>query len=86
MGKFAQKKILDRSPCINPHASILPKYRGASPIQEAILNGDKFTGVTAMMMEESLDSGDILSISFLKLKKDIPLMRLQSSYQNWQKI
>jgi methionyl-tRNA formyltransferase len=70
-GKILPKEILDIAPCINLHASILPKYRGASPIQEAILNGDKFTGVTAMMMEESLDSGDILSISFLKLKKDI---------------
>jgi methionyl-tRNA formyltransferase len=45
---------------VNIHASLLPKYRGASPIARAILNGDEFTGITTMMMEESLDSGPIL--------------------------
>lgn len=46
--------------CINIHASILPKYRGASPIHWAVINGDKETGVTAMQMNEGLDTGDIL--------------------------
>ncbi len=47
--------------CINVHGSLLPKYRGASPIQSAILNGDTQTGVTIMKMAEGLDSGDIIS-------------------------
>ena len=46
--------------CINVHASLLPKYRGAAPIQWAIINGDKKTGVTTMLMDEGLDTGDIL--------------------------
>lgn len=46
--------------CINVHASLLPKYRGAAPIQWAIINGEKKTGITIMMMDEGLDTGDIL--------------------------
>lgn len=46
--------------CINIHGSLLPKYRGAAPIQQAVLNGDKVTGVTAMLMDVGLDTGDIL--------------------------
>ena len=46
--------------CINVHASILPKYRGAAPIHYAILNGDTKTGVTIMHMDDGLDTGDIL--------------------------
>jgi methionyl-tRNA formyltransferase len=46
--------------CINVHASLLPKYRGAAPIQWAVLNGDKVTGVTTMLMDEGLDTGDML--------------------------
>jgi methionyl-tRNA formyltransferase len=46
--------------CINLHASLLPRYRGASPINQAIINGDKYTGVTTMFMDEGLDTGDIL--------------------------
>ena len=59
-GLLLPKNVLDTAPCINLHASLLPKYRGASPIQSAILNGDKYTGVTAMLMDEGLDTGDIL--------------------------
>ena len=51
---------LPRLGCVNLHASILPKYRGAAPIQQAILNGDSETGVTVMQMGEGLDTGDIL--------------------------
>lgn len=46
--------------CINVHASLLPKYRGAAPIQRAIMNGEKITGVTTMKMDEGLDTGDML--------------------------
>jgi len=59
-GLILPKEVLDIAPCINLHASLLPKYRGASPIQSAILNGDKYTGVTSMLMDEGLDTGDIL--------------------------
>jgi methionyl-tRNA formyltransferase len=59
-GIILKKDVLDIAPCINLHASLLPKYRGASPIQSAILNGDKYTGVTSMLMDEGLDTGDIL--------------------------
>lgn len=48
--------------CINVHASILPKYRGASPIHYAVLNGDKVTGVTVQQMDSGVDTGDILNI------------------------
>ena len=62
-GQILPKNILDIAPCINLHASILPQYRGASPIQQSLLNGDKETGVTAMLMDEGLDTGDILKIT-----------------------
>ncbi len=52
---------------INVHASLLPKYRGASPIQQAILNGDKETGVTIMQMDKGLDTGDMLHKSYCKI-------------------
>ena len=66
-GQILPKEILDIAPCINLHASLLPKYRGASPIQESLLNDDNYTGVTSMLMEEGLDSGDILGFSYLKI-------------------
>ena len=61
-GQIVPKQVLDYPEygCINVHASILPKYRGASPITEAIINGDTETGVTIMYMEESLDTGNII--------------------------
>lgn len=61
-GKILPKEILDipKNGCINVHGSLLPKYRGAAPIQQAVLNGDKLTGVTTMYMGEGLDTGDIL--------------------------
>ncbi len=61
-GKILPKAIL-RLPergCINVHGSLLPKYRGAAPIQWAVINGEKATGVTTMYMDEGLDTGDIL--------------------------
>ncbi|MDY3200298.1 MAG: methionyl-tRNA formyltransferase [Arcobacter sp.] len=66
-GQILPKEVLDIAPCINLHASLLPKYRGASPIQESLLNDDYFTGVTSMLMEEGLDSGDILGLQYLKI-------------------
>lgn len=70
-GQILPKIILNIAPCVNLHASLLPKYRGASPIQQAILNNDNFTGVTAMAMEEGLDSGDILGFKYLKINNDM---------------
>ena len=68
-GQILTRNILDIAPCINLHASILPKYRGASPIQDALLNQEKYSGVCAMLMEEGLDSGDILALSYLNIEK-----------------
>lgn len=53
--------------CVNIHASILPKYRGASPIHFAVLNGDKITGVTAQQMDDGLDTGDILNVGISEI-------------------
>lgn len=62
-GKIIPKEFLDipKYGCINIHPSLLPKYRGASPIQSAILSGDKITGTTIMLMDEGMDTGDLLS-------------------------
>lgn len=69
-GQILPRAILDYAPCINLHASILPEYRGASPIQQTLLNGDQITGVTAMLMEEGLDTGDILKIDTIEVSDD----------------
>ncbi len=69
-GQILPKSILQHAPCINLHASILPQYRGASPIQQSLLNGDKRTGVTAMLMDEGLDTGDILKIEYIDIDDD----------------
>ena len=66
-GLLLPKNVLQTAPCINLHASLLPKYRGASPIQSAILNGDKYTGVTSMLMDEGLDTGDILAWDYTEV-------------------
>lgn len=58
-GKILPKKLLDIKPCINVHPSMLPKYRGATPIQSALLNGDIKTGVSIMKTEVGIDNGDI---------------------------
>lgn len=61
-GQILPKEILEMTPygCINVHASLLPKYRGAAPIQWAIISGEEVTGVTTMQMDEGLDTGDML--------------------------
>ncbi len=69
-GQILPREVLDHAPCINLHASILPAYRGASPIQQTLLNGDGQTGVTAMMMEEGLDTGDIIKIERIDVSQD----------------
>ncbi len=68
-GQILPKNILDIASCINLHASILPAFRGASPIQDAILSQEKFSGVSAMKMDVGLDTGDILAFSFLNIEK-----------------
>jgi len=77
-GQILPKEILDIAPCINLHASLLPKYRGASPIQESLLNDDMYTGVTSMLMEEGLDSGDILGLQYLKIS---PIMEVAEAFE-----
>lgn len=68
-GQILPKEILEMTPygCVNVHASLLPAYRGAAPIQWAVINGEKVSGVTTMQMDEGLDTGDML------LKTEIPL-------------
>lgn len=63
-GKMLPKTILEipKYGCVNVHASLLPKYRGAAPVHAAILNGDRTTGVTTMQMAEGCDTGDILLV------------------------
>lgn len=70
-GQILPKSVLDHAPCINLHASILPQYRGASPIQQTLLNGDKKTGVTAMMMDVGLDTGDIIKVDTISVPADM---------------
>ncbi|MCF6331077.1 MAG: methionyl-tRNA formyltransferase [Sulfurimonas sp.] len=70
-GQILPKQILSHAPCINLHASILPQYRGASPIQQTLLNNDDKTGVTAMLMDVGLDTGDIIKINEIDVKKEM---------------
>ena len=68
-GQIIPQQILDipRYGCINVHASLLPKYRGAAPIQWAVLDGEKVSGVTIMRMDAGLDTGDMIA------KVEVPL-------------
>jgi len=75
-GQILPSEILEYAPCINLHASILPAYRGASPIQQVLLNGDSQTGVTAMLMDVGLDTGDILKIETIDVSNDEMVERL----------
>ena len=71
-GKILPKAILDIPPkgCINVHASILPKYRGAAPINWAIINGEKETGITTMLLDEGMDTGDMLLTEKVEIRDD----------------
>lgn len=75
-GQILPKSILDIAPCINLHASLLPQYRGASPVQQSLLNGDEKTGVTSMLMEEGLDTGPILEKIEFIIPEDMRLHAL----------
>lgn len=72
-GKLLPKTILDLPEygCVNIHASLLPHYRGAAPIQWAVINGDQTTGVTIMKMDEGMDTGDILSVEPMVIPEDM---------------
>lgn len=71
-GQILPKSILDmpKHGCINVHASLLPKYRGAAPIQWAVINGDPITGVTIQQMDIGVDTGDIIVTKELAISKD----------------
>lgn len=68
-GKILPKSVLDipRLGCVNIHGSLLPKYRGAAPIQRAVLDGEKYSGITTMLMGEGLDTGDILETETVEI-------------------
>ena len=68
-GRLLPREILESAPlgCVNIHGSLLPKYRGAGPIQWSVINGEEKTGVTSMFMAEGLDTGDMI------LKKETPI-------------
>ncbi len=72
-GKILPKAVLDMPPhgCINVHASLLPRYRGAAPIQWAVLNGESESGVTTMYMDAGLDTGDMLLKSTCHITEDM---------------
>ena len=78
-GQILSQKILDipRFGCINVHASLLPKYRGAAPIEWAIINGETVTGITTMQMNAGLDTGDILFSSEVKIGEEMILPELR---------
>ena len=71
-GQILPQKVLDlpKYGCINVHASLLPQYRGAAPIQWSVINGDAETGVTTMMMDAGMDTGDILLTEHVRLTPD----------------
>lgn len=81
-GKILPKEILDipKFGCINLHGSLLPKYRGAAPIQWAILNGDKQTGLTTIYMNEGMDSGDII------LTKEVNIYENETTGELWNRL
>ncbi len=81
-GKILPKQILDipKLGCINVHGSLLPKYRGAAPIQWAVINGDKTTGITTMYMDENMDTGDII------LKQEVEIGIDETTGELWRRL
>ena len=81
-GKILPKEILDipRLGCINVHGSLLPKYRGAAPIQWAVLNGDKKTGITTMYMDVGMDTGDMI------LKQEVEIGENETTGELWDRL
>lgn len=81
-GKILPKELLEipNLGCINVHGSLLPQYRGAAPIQWAVLNGDKKTGITTMYMDEGMDTGDMI------LKKEVEIGDDETTGELWDKL
>ena len=81
-GRILPKEILEipKLGCINVHGSLLPKYRGAAPIQWAVLNGDKTTGITTMYMDEGMDTGDMI------LKKEVEIGENETTGELWDRL
>ena len=81
-GKILPSEILEipKLGCINVHASLLPKYRGAAPIQWAVLNGDKTTGVTTMYMDVGMDTGDMI------LKQEVEIGENETTGELWDRL
>ena len=81
-GKILPKEILDipRLGCINVHASLLPKYRGAAPIQWAVINGEKQTGITTMYMDVGMDTGDMI------LKETVDIGEDETTGELWERL
>ena len=81
-GKILPKEILEipGKGCINVHGSLLPKYRGAAPIQWAVLNGDRTTGITTMYMDEGMDTGDMI------LKKEVEIGEEETTGELWGRL
>lgn len=81
-GKILPKEILEipELGCINVHASLLPKYRGAAPIQWAVLNGDKKTGITTMYMDIGMDTGDMI------LKQEVEIGEDETTGELWERL
>lgn len=71
-GKILPKNVLDypKYGCINVHGSLLPKYRGAAPIQRAIIDGEKTTGITTMYMDDGIDTGDMIEMFEIAIRPD----------------
>ncbi len=81
-GKILPKEVLEipKLGCINVHGSLLPKYRGAAPIQWAVLNGDKETGITTMYMDEGMDTGDMI------LKEKVTIGEDETTGELWNRL
>lgn len=76
-GQILNEKFLSIAPCINVHPSLLPKYRGATPIQSALLSGDKVTGVSIMEVVRAVDAGDVIAQKQVKIEEDDDYTTLQ---------
>lgn len=76
-GQIIPKAVLDLAPAINIHGSVLPKYRGASPIHAALLSGETETGISIMLMDEKMDHGPILKIEKVKIEESDTFIELE---------
>lgn len=76
-GQILNEKFLSIAPCINVHPSLLPKYRGATPIQSALLSGDKVTGVSIMEVVRAVDAGDVIAQKQIEIEDEDDYISLQ---------